>query len=336
VPVGTVAELAGWCLGEAGPLADAFDLRNGTSAAREELTRSWSLRAEPHRVELSVLVPTPVPTTASTAASISPSAPQEGPRSEGSAPGPEQDPTVEAERLARAGDLAAAAAAYRRAAQVALAAGRLADAGFAHAESARCAQRVHDHEGAHRAYAHAGELLRAGGVAPTFRGRVVRAWAPSAVEVGEGGQVLAELERLTAELAEAVPTDTPAVEDDLGRRAQAARHRELLDVADTTARTLAALDRVEEAARRAGAAAEAYAGIGAVGDAAHAFWLAGRLLGRTGAVDEAVWHLESAVEGFGMARDRSQQSRAAGDLIELLREHGRAGQADEVARGLLS
>ncbi|GAA3811603.1 hypothetical protein [Cellulomonas soli] len=336
VPATTVAELAAWCLAQARPLADAFDLRNGTPSVRDEMTRRWSLRAEPHRVELSVLSTTLAPAPAP--------GPQAAAQPADPGPSPEPpDPAVEAERLARSGDLEAAAVAYQRAAQDAVAAGRLADAGFAHAEAARCAQLVHDHEGAHRAYARAGELLRAGGVAPVFRGPVVRAWAPSAVEVGEGEQVLSELERLTAELTDprsdtpsTAPVDPPAADEDLERRADAGRRRELVDVADTTARTLGALGRVDEAARGAGAAAEAYAGIGAIGDAAHAFWLAGRLLGRTGAVDEAVWHLESAVEGFAMLRDRDQQSRAAGDLIDLLREHGRAAQADEVARGLMS
>ena len=50
--------------------------------------------------------------------------------------------------------------------------------------------------------------------------------------------------------------------------------------------------------------------------------------------EEAVFHLESAVEGFSMARDRAQRGKAATDLVEVLRRLGRAAEADEAAAGL--
>jgi hypothetical protein len=72
-----------------------------------------------------------------------------------------------------------------------------------------------------------------------------------------------------------------------------------------------------------------------VADASHAFWLAGRLHADAGATDAAVEHLESAVEGFDLVRDRDLRAQAAALLIDVLRRAGRDRQADDVA-GMLT
>jgi hypothetical protein len=69
-------------------------------------------------------------------------------------------------------------------------------------------------------------------------------------------------------------------------------------------------------------------------DAAHAFWIAGRLHDRLGQVDEAVWNLESAVEGFAMVRRRDQRGEVANLLIDVLRRSGQVARAEALAAEL--
>ncbi|RMI08904.1 hypothetical protein EBM89_12505, partial [Cellulomonas triticagri] len=113
--------------------------------------------------------------------------------------------------------------------------------------------------------------------------------------------------------------------------------RAAADLDDATARLLATLDRVGDAAAAAALAqraAESYAGLGALPDAAHAFWLAGRLHDGLGNVEDAVWHLESAVEGFTAARQRGPRGEAANVLVDVLRRSGQEARADDLARTL--
>lgn len=343
VPATTVAELAAWCRAEAEPLADAFDRRNGTPHARRALAQRWTLVPTRTPLELSVLPPSAAaPSTAGTpaVASVDAVAPQADAATFSAL-------LSAAERAVGTGDLATAAGVHAQAAQLATDAGRLADAGFALAEAARCAQLLQDHEGADRAYARAVDLLRVGGVGPAHRGPVVRAWAPSAARTGTAEAVLVELDRLATELDAEGPDGglgtagqgadrSPGPVDERLARTAAAVRRERADLTDTAARLLAELGRREQAAQRARQVAEEYAALGAVADAAHAFWLAGGLLAAAGDVDDAVWHLESAVEGFAMVGDRDQRARVAGELIDLLRANGRTAQADDVAAGLMS
>lgn len=68
-------------------------------------------------------------------------------------------------------------------------------------------------------------------------------------------------------------------------------------------------------------------------DAAHSFWLAGRVLVRAGQDEEAVYHLESALEGFLVAR-RQERAHVADELVEVLRRLGRPDDAEAVAARL--
>lgn len=348
VPATTVAELADWARGEADALAAAFDRRNGTDHVSRLVARAWQTQAAPEALDLAVIPAQARRTGPDTAAVDGAGAPGGAARPSGAAagaPGAElPDVTailLRASRLVDDGDPAAAAPLYLEAAQHAEAAGLLADAGSALAEAGRCAQVLDDHEGASWAYSRATTLLRAGGADPLLTAAVVRTHARSAADLGRADAALAEVERCLDELAAPTttdggpqaPADVPgAVELAARRRAEVERERAELD--DCAARLLATLGRDGEAATRAATAAEAFGVAGHVTDASHAFWLAGRLHADAGATDLAVEHLESAVEGFGLVRDRDLRAQAAALLIDVLRRAGRDREADDVARVL--
>ncbi|GEA85800.1 hypothetical protein [Cellulomonas gelida] len=262
-----------------------------------------------------------------------------------------------AERLVSSGDLVAAAAAWLETAAQAAAEGRLADSGIATAEAARCAQEVGDEDGAAAAYPGAVARMRAGGLPPQDIVPVVVAWAPIAVATGTTAAVLAAADGLLEDLTDVPASGAPRADDpgqagagsgagadasaqaagaELAGRVAAARARARADLDDTAARVLASSgpDHAAQAAHRAARAAESYAGAGAVADAAHAFWLAGRLHDSLGNVDDALWNLESAVEGFGIARQRNQRTEAASSLVATLRAAGRDDRAEEILRTL--
>lgn len=328
VPVTDVAALHAWADAEAVVLARAFDARNGTDRYARLLAAARATRpAVP--LDLDVIpaarVTTPVPGGAAAPA----------PAAHGDEPA-----SARAERLAAAQDYAGAAGAWLDAAAQAEAAGRLADAGVATAEAARCAQEAGDDDGAARTYPGAVARMRAGGVAVPDLVPVVVAWAPAAVAAGTADDVLDAVDALLADLADpAAPADGPETDiagAELDERLSHARRRARADLHDTAARVLASLGpaRAQDAARRASRAAEGYAGVDAIADAAHAFWLAGRLHDQLGQVDDAVWNLESAVEGFAAVRLREPRGEAASALVAVLRAAGRDEQAEEVLRAL--
>ncbi|AEI12533.1 hypothetical protein [Cellulomonas gilvus] len=322
VPAATIADLDDWVLREAQALGAQFDARDGSDGAARSLAAALALRVVDEPLDLAV-IPRPADGTGPAAApAVRP----------GTAPDAGGLPALadRAERARGAGDLADAAAAYLELAAAAREAGLLVDAGMAHAEAARCAQELHDERSAGWAYEEAVALLRAGGADPLVRAHVVRAWAPVAAEHERSPALLAELDALTADLTAAPADDEQASAERVlrARRAEAAR------LEDVRARTLATVGQVAAAIDVATAAAQELAGAGLPAEAADAFWLAGRLQRGEGRAQDAVWSLESAVEGFGIARDRARRAGAAGDLIALLRELGRGDQADELARDL--
>lgn len=348
VPATTVGELAVWARAEADGLAAAFDRRNGTDHVTQLVARAWRTTAAPQALDLAVIPVQARRSDAEAGADGVARAPVAAADPSGAAAHAAGDAGVDvhgillrASQLVDDGDPAAAAPLYLDAARHAEAAGLLADAGSALAEAARCAQVLDDHEGASWAYSRATSLLRAGGADPLLTAAVVRTHARSAADLGRAEEALAEVERCLDELATpttpdggpATPVDVPgAAELAERRRAEVARERAELD--DCAARLLATLGRDAEAATRAGAAAEAFGVAGHVADASHAFWLAGRLHMDAGATDAAVEHLESAVEGFGLVRDRDRRAQVAALLIDVLRRAGRDREADEVARVL--
>ncbi|GEA88290.1 hypothetical protein [Cellulomonas cellasea] len=351
VPATTVAELADWARAEADALAAAFDRRNGTAHVSATVARAWGTTAAPEPLDLAV-IPAQVRQADQGASSDGAAAGVVVAEAPCGAAGPDGGATrtagadvpdvaevlARASRLVDDGDPAAAAPLYLEAARRAEDAGLLADAGAALAEAARCAQVLDDHEGASWAYSRATTLLRAGGADPLLTAAVVRTHARSAADLGRADAALAEVERCLDELAgpdgaPETPADVPgAAELVERRRAEVDRERAELD--DCAARLLATLGRDGEAAARASAAARAFGAAGHVADASHAFWLAGRLHADAGATDAAVEDLESAVEGFGLVRDRDHRAQVAALLIDVLRRAGREREADDVTRML--
>lgn len=336
VPAGTLAELDDWARAQAEQLAAQFDARNGTTAESDAVARAWRSVPAPLPLDLDVL-PRGLAAGTAPAAPGTPGAPAPEPAPAVAADG-SGDPLADAERLSAAGDHEAAATAYLSAAAAAERGGLLADSGFLYAEAAHCAQVLGDDDGASSGYGAAVARLRAADVAAGLVAPVVVAWASAAAVTGESELVLAEADRLLAVLG----PDTSAEGDGerapaLVARDRAAARRAAADLDDAAARLLATLggpERSTLAAVRAQRAAEAYGGLGALADAAHAFWLAGRLHDQLGHVDEAVWNLESAMEGFAAARARGPRGEVANVLVDVLRRSGQDARADELARTL--
>lgn len=346
VPATDVAGLHEWAVRQASALARQFDERNGTDRYARAVAAARERRADGVRLDLDVI---PGGLGAGAWAGAGASVGTGGSVVAGGAAatpagGSDDEPALaRAERLTSEGELVAAARAWLEVAAQAETAGRLADAGMALAEAARCAQEEGDDDGAAATYPGAVARLRAGGIAVADIVPVVVAWAPVASTTGTGQTVLDVVEALLDGLAD--PTGEPgAIVDpaaqvagaDLDERLSYVRRRTRADLHDTAARLLASMggEHVPAAARRASRAAEGYAGVDAIVDAAHAFWLAGRLHAQLGSVDDAVWNLESAVEGFTVARRRDQRAEVASALVEVLRGAGRDEKADEVLRSL--
>lgn len=135
--------------------------------------------------------------------------------------------------------------------------------------------------------------------------------------------------------------DLSHVEPSLLARRQKETKVARAELDDTTARIIATVPgaadwTISDAVSLATAAAETYAECGALRDAAHAFWLAGRLQRRQGHLEGAVWGLESAFEGFTLARDHTHRAEVAGELIAALRESGQEAKAEEIVASLAS
>ncbi|ARU52842.1 hypothetical protein CBR64_16710 [Cellulosimicrobium cellulans] len=364
VPATTVAELDDWLRREAAGLARSFDARNGTPAATERLRAAWDHGTRSLLVDLSVLSVGPeapaeapgAPATDGTseaddqATALLSGSPATSPAggTTGTEPGgaehaehPMAEPTDAEDLLGLAEEVAdedpvRAAQLLRRASALLESAGHLDRAGFALAEAAQLAAVEGDEDGAAPAFVHALALLRAGGVAPRFVGPVVRAYARLEAGRGDVTGALAQLRRTLDDLdaagSDAVGPATRAA--DLVERDAAADDQERRDLRDTRARLLATAGELDDAATLAEAVAEEFARAGQVGDAAHAFWLAGRSRSEAGADADAVDLLESAMEGFAIVHDRDARTTVANDLVAALRRLGREQDADAVGAGL--
>lgn len=327
VTAATAVELEGVIRAEAEALAAAFDARNGTDANARSLARSRTVDAAPEAIDLSVLSTTaPGPT---------------GPVPSVSSGTPEPDVTEStvghrttldrAMAAADADDLEAAARLFQQAGAEAESAGLLREAGLALADAAACAARLQDTAGAHVGFEQADALLRAGGADPDERAPVLAAWAEAAAGAGRAAEPIAALEELLRGRDGPGPDHVvPGSDLDPGTAPISPRNRALL--VDALARLLATQGARSRAATLAERAAEAFADAGATVDAAHAFWLAGRLHGELGDPGTAVWHLESALEGFTLSRLGEQRAEVAGELITALRAVGRDDDADAVTR----
>ncbi|MDU0863545.1 hypothetical protein [Actinomyces urogenitalis] len=209
---------------------------------------------------------------------------------------------------------------YQRAALIARDAGFLERAGAAYAEAAQSLNAAG--EGlASSLFAKAVPLLRAGQAPADIVAAVLEAWAPVACARGEADAVLTHLRQMLEELAR--------------REDQADQTRLRARLQDTLARTLFAQEQdLEEAYKLATQAGEDFAGSGLVKDVAHAFWLAGRIAVALGRDEDAVYALESAFEGFTIARCLTERSQIGEELLALLRSTGRTDRAEELIKAL--
>ena len=307
VPAATAGELAVWVRQEVVELARAFDARGETHVHEQRVVTAIDAPPPPALLDLRVI--------------------DADGRVLNSGP--------------LAGDLAEA--------EDALAGGRAIDAGFGFAEAARSVDLLGDDAGAHLLYLRSVRVLSDAELAVTDLTQVLTAWAPVAVRVGDVSPVMSELDRARGELL-------------AGASAGSGAQRALADIEDCTARLVASQgsaaggcdapgsdaargdaaggraaggDAVSrEAAALARQAAQRYAELGDVASAAHSFWLAGQLQRDAGQVEEAVWNLESAAEGFALSRDRIRRSEVIGELAVLLRETGQDLRAEEALASL--
>lgn len=333
----TVSELRAWTLGEATGLATAFDARNGNDMCTRLVAQAAAATLAEHPLPVSS-IPTAVESTAGSDATTGPGSGDPGDSGEASAAS-DASSIDRAERLAARRDYEAAARAYVEAAAEFEREGWIERAGFANAEAAQCAALHGDDAAAHTLFAAAVPLLRSGDADPTAFAEVLVAWAPVAARMGDPApQLSATLE----ELERMGDADVNGLSDDLAERRRTEHAKRRASLRDTLARAIAAADpgQLPDAVDRiraiteARTAAEEFAALGLVSDASHAFWLAGRVQRELGDTSGAIWSLESAFEGFTIARERTARADAASELIELLRQSGQEERADEVVSQL--
>lgn len=323
VPASDSGGLLAWVHRESAELAAAFDQRNWSSHYRELLAAARDAALFEPGLDFSMLEVRP-PAAVSPAPAKPMAASELGERLQ------------QADRSASKGDLREAAEQYLAAAELAEATGELIDAGFARAEAARCAEQFGDEAGALVAYAASLARLRAAELPARDRLQILQAWVPLAVRLGTAGAAVSELRAALAELHLAGGSqelgDSPTEAERSGSRAWAT-------AADLLARALASTVESphpdwDEAIQLATAAAKAYAGAGAITDASHAFWLAGRLSRDAGDLDAAQWNLESAVEGFKLSGRPNERAEAGSDLLAILRDTGQEAAADALLQAL--
>lgn len=334
VPATTVEELDGWMRAEATGLAAAFDRRGGTAATGARTVRAWSGAQVHVPVDLSVL------TAAGPASGVVGA--ESGPADALDGSGVGADALVDqAEMLARQ-DPVAAARLYAQASAAFAAQDHREAAGFALAEAAVLSDQVGDPDGAAEAAASALALLRSAGTGAQFAGPVARTTARllcARDEADRAVRLLAEvLEGTEAELA-AAQAELDLAQPDAETAGPLARRVRNLQVEraqllDTTARALASAREPASAVAAARRAAEEFAAHGLVTDAAYAFWLAGTLEHSAGDAAQAAWLLESAAEGFALARDRATHAQVVGELVRALTALGRLQEAESLVRSL--
>jgi hypothetical protein len=310
----TVGELHAFVLAHASERAAQFDARDANTFYADRISTALAATRAEQRLDFDTAPP---------------AAPTEDPapvvhhtqRTETETP---EDVFAAAERLSAARDYRNAVGSYASAGDGYENAGYLDQAGLAFAEAAQCAVLADDDAVAHTHFARATALLTAGGADADIVAAVLAAWAPIASRMDDVTGLLTAANTVRVQLLAGEPSAV------------------LASVRDTTARTLAAappaqvppaLAEVDPAAE-ATAAGELYAQFGQLADAAHAFWLAGRVLRDAGRGQDGVWALESAFEGFSLAHKPDERIAAAGDLIDLLRATGQADRADDITAQL--
>lgn len=343
----TVTAMHQWVAAEVAPLVHQLDSRNGNDrfarAVQEALAARRSVRP----------LPAPVRVTESKVPHLATGDAADG-RTGAATPQPAAEHAAEhaadaadasqtasgseliahAETLLSLGKHASASRAFLAAAEVLQHEGWIAMSGTALAEAAQCAVVDGDEEAAHRFFEAALPRLTTGGADPELTTAVLVAWAPVAARLRQADNQIAATEALL-DSHDGQEPDATHITAELAARNLTDWQRRRATLRDTLSRSLGASGadaaRAFEEATRAG---EEFAGIGLLHDAAHAFWLAGRLQRDAGCSDDAIWSLESAFEGFTAAQSRDDRARAAGDLIDLLHAVGQSDRAAKIVSEL--
>lgn len=348
----TLGELHAWVRSETEALAAQFDRRNGTGYYADQVARALASRRAEHELLLGRLGD-PVseahgdgPGDAAAGRETGggaddagdPARPTSEPASSDARPEPANADEAYARAESQAGMRAYLTASddYALAAALAQAEGRLEFAGICWAEAAKAAELAGDASAAHERYAAALPRLEAAGAEDGLIAQVLVGWAPVAAQVADCAELIVRLRTALTRAEARVPE--PALTEELTESRRVEHLLTLATLRDTLARSLGAAgsatraDAAEhaEAVSAAQRAGEEFAQAGRIPDAAHAFWLAGRLQRSAGDTVGAVWSLESAFEGFAVARLTNERAHAAGELIEVLRETGQGDRADAV------
>jgi hypothetical protein len=319
----SVGQFREWAHGRAAELAAQFDERNGNDFCSQLLARALTAtRLDGVPVAEASAAGAVVPEVATAAESVGQ---------------PEAEVSIS---TSASDDEPDDAARYQAAAAADEAAGQLAEAGLNYAEAAHLSQDA-DRAEAHRLYALAVPRLVAGGARPGLVGDVLRAWAPVAADLLDTEAVENHLVALIETLDQLLAAASSASED-LAQAETTQLQALRCEVTDVLARTIASTPPSQRRPGRSAAeaigfalhAGEGFARLGLTYDAAHAFWLAGRLQQEARDLEAAIWSLESAYEGFRAAAKTDAAAEAAGELIEALRASGQEQRAAEIARTL--
>lgn len=356
----TVRQVHDWVRSQALELAHAFDERNGNEHQVAGVMKAFATTASGNVLDLAIVDLASLASLGSVggesaaagasgaeddAQRSTDESPSEGDLSHTTGSGSEsaldQESALErAEREQTQGDLAEAAASYLEAARGFEETGALQDAGFAMAEAAMCAQQLGDVDGAHAAFIASLARLRAADTPAENLTPVLSAWAPVAAELDATAVVLDHIDAIVAQVEAVVDADD--LSEALAERRGNERRHVIASLDDAAARLIASAPQsepgrsVDAAMARGMKAAESYGALGDFSNAAFGFWLVGELASDHGKMDEAIWALESAVEGFGLARNRDRRAEVGGRLVGLLRESGQDARADEVVAQLAS
>jgi len=315
--VQTLEQLWKWVRTQAENLAAAFDARNGTSHQSDRLHEAWeAMPLDP----LDLRVVTEVDDYTATAPP---------PDDQTGADSP--DLVTQADRLARHDQPAQAIASYLRAADEFESAGELVKAGFARAEAGHLALLMDDLDGAERCLTRATQLLRAAGTPPEFCAPVVVAQADCLAKLGRVPQAEAALGQIADALDAAIDgLQTDDLAPDVAQDHQDDLRWARASIDEQRASNLIAAGDTKAGAVLAQQVAEKYADLGLIQQSADAFGAAGQAW--DGLDDEqAIWCLQSAIEGYELVGNRPAKSQIANSLVSLFQRLGRDQESAAVA-----
>jgi len=325
--VATLRALWAWLQPEAEALAAQFDKRNGTTHQTDLLHQAWQATSFAEPLDLHVTIEREPPTEVPAA----PTTPDDFVNEPS-----EDDPSQllrQADGELTAGRSTSAINIYLRAANLFMDQGRLSDGAFAQAEAGRGALLLDDLDTATECLTRASKLLIATATPPQFAAPVHIVLAECLFRNRQEAEASALLDDTANELDAAMAAKAPDGEaPDITKQREDDLHWARTRVDEMRAENLFRNNQ-PGAAALAQHAGESYAQLGMIEQAAGAFELAGQAW--QGIDDEqAVWCLQSAVEGFQIAVRRPQKQQAANQLVALLQRLGRTDEATTVATDL--